>query len=199
MLAEPVGVGWEVALSWIPAIFWVDCIWVFLKGEVGITVKEVAVYRAALVIPCSSGDVLTFYHWSVGDIFWLFNHGWIRLQVRSVVPCIGLRCFSRGSVASKAVTESETRPTWVVAENFACIMARINLWEVVYPSLNRNDRYASIFNLKWTTNSSSNGPRKYATDKPMCHERELVLTLELALIFPWVSFRTGRILTEPVG
>ena len=77
-------------------------------------------------------------------------------------------------------------------------MTRINLWEVVYPSLNRNFRNASSFNLTRTTNIGSKRPRNYWTDQPMYHEGVLVLTLELALIFPWDSLWTGRVLTEPV-
>ena len=199
MLAESVRVGWKVALSWIPTILWVDRIRVILKGKVGITVKEVAVDCATFDIPFSSGDVLTLFHGLVGDIFSLFNHGWEWLQVRPVVPCIGLRCKVIGGHTSKDVAHCETRPTRVVAESFACKMARINLWEVVYPSLNRYDRDASSFNLVWTTNCSSDRPWKYWTDKPMYHEGILVLLLKLALIFPWDSLGTGRILTEPVG
>ena len=199
MLAESVRVGWKVALSWIPTILWVDCIRVILKGEVSITVKEVAVNCAALIIPfVLNGRVLTLYHGGVSNIFWLFTHGWIWLQVRPVVPCIGLRCKVIGGHTSKEETHCETRPTRVVAESSACKMTRINLWEVVYPSLKRHDRDASSFNLIRTTNIGSKRPRKYWTDHPMYHEGELVLTLELALIFPWDSLWTGRVLTEPV-
>ena len=150
-----------MALSRIPTILWVDCIRVFLKGEVGITVKEEAVDCATLEIPFSSGDVLTLFHGLVGNIFSLFNHRREWLQVRPVVPCIGLRCEVIGGHTSKEETKCEARPTRVVAESSACEMARINLWEVVYPSLNRYDRDASSFNFVCTTNSSSNRPRKY--------------------------------------
>lgn len=95
-----------MALSWIPAIFWVDCIRVILKGEVSITVKEVAVNCAALIIPfVLNGRVLTFYHGGVSNIFWLFTHGCIWLQVRPVVPCIRLRLLisASGGLASKEV------------------------------------------------------------------------------------------------
>ena len=164
MVAKPIGVGRIVALSWIPAILWVDCIRVFLKGEVSITVKEVAVNCAALIIPfVLNGRVLTLYHGGVSNIFWLFTHGWIWLQVRPVVPCIRLRLVIRtlGGCASKEVAKSETRPARVVAESSACKMTRINLWEVVYPSLERHDRDASSFNLIRTTNIGSKRPRKY--------------------------------------
>ena len=188
-----------MALSWIPAILWVDCIRVILKGEVSITVKEVAVNWAALIIPFVwNRCVLTLYHGGVGNIFWLITHGCVWLQVRPVVPCIRSRSKLIGGHASKEVAKSETRPARVVAESSACKMARINLWEVVYPSLYRNDRDTSSFNLKRTTNIGSKRPRNYWTDNPMNRKGELVLTLQLALIFPWDSLWTGRVLTEPV-
>lgn len=93
-----------MALSRIPTILWVDRIRVILKGEVGITVKEEAVDCATLDIPFSGGIVLTLFHGLVGNIFCLFNHCREWLQVRPVVPCIGLRCKVIGGHTSKAVT-----------------------------------------------------------------------------------------------
>ena len=83
-----------------------DCIRIFLKGEVSITVKEVAVDCAALIIPfVLNGRVLSLYHRGVGNILWLITHGSVWLQVRPVVPCIRLRLLisASGGLASKEV------------------------------------------------------------------------------------------------
>ena len=137
-----------------------DRIGVIFKGKVSITVKEVAVDGAALVIPRSSRYVLTFYHRGVGYVFWFVNHGCVGLQVGPVVPCILMIGLIVGKCTSEEVAESEARPARVVLESFACKVARINLWEVVYPSINRNDRNATPFSLIATTNHGSYRPSK---------------------------------------
>ena len=166
-------------------------VWVAVDCVVGVIGEEQTVPSAVLLVVSvglvAVGLIVGLEHGPLGDIELLLgDHGGEGLKVGSGVPGIPQLVFVN-CIACEEVPTGKTQPEEVEAENLSCMVAWVQIHEIVPVLHERHSGKSSLCALHAACCPNGKWGCQNAADSSIRPESEGVLELDLTLVLPGPS------------